>query len=160
MGDPLAFLLTWTTYGSWLPGDSRGWVDGQGQMQPPNESLVRAARQSMAESVVTLSSEQRLLVEQTIREHSQIRGWFLHAVNCRTQHVHVVVTAFGLSPPAVMNQFKAWCTRRLKEKHTAGSKTPRKKWWTQKGSKRQLFDESALEAAIRYVVEGQEGPKG
>ena len=24
MDDPLALLLTWTTYGSWLPGDASG----------------------------------------------------------------------------------------------------------------------------------------
>ena len=24
--DPLAFFLTWTAYGSWLPGDGRGWA--------------------------------------------------------------------------------------------------------------------------------------
>jgi hypothetical protein len=25
MADPLAYFLTWTTYGTWLPGDERGW---------------------------------------------------------------------------------------------------------------------------------------
>ena len=24
-GEPLAYFLTWTTYGTWLPGDERGW---------------------------------------------------------------------------------------------------------------------------------------
>ena len=27
MNDPLAFFLTWSTYGSWLPGDARGWTE-------------------------------------------------------------------------------------------------------------------------------------
>ena len=26
MPEPLAYYLTWTTYGTWLPGDERGWV--------------------------------------------------------------------------------------------------------------------------------------
>ncbi len=26
MPDPLAYYLTWPTYGTWLPGDERGWV--------------------------------------------------------------------------------------------------------------------------------------
>ena len=25
LGEPLAYFLTWTTYGTWLPGDERGW---------------------------------------------------------------------------------------------------------------------------------------
>ena len=24
-GDPIAYFLTWTSYGTWLPGDDRGW---------------------------------------------------------------------------------------------------------------------------------------
>ena len=25
--DPIAFMFTWSTYGTWLPGDERGWVE-------------------------------------------------------------------------------------------------------------------------------------
>jgi hypothetical protein len=25
-GDPIGYFLTWVTYGTWLPGDARGWV--------------------------------------------------------------------------------------------------------------------------------------
>ena len=28
--EPLAYFLTWPTYGTWLPGDERGWVEYQG----------------------------------------------------------------------------------------------------------------------------------
>jgi hypothetical protein len=35
MADPLAYFLTWTTYGTWLPGDERGWVERPGQFRPP-----------------------------------------------------------------------------------------------------------------------------
>jgi hypothetical protein len=24
---PLAYFITWGTYGTWLPGDQRGWVE-------------------------------------------------------------------------------------------------------------------------------------
>jgi hypothetical protein len=24
--DPLAYFITWTCYGTWLPGDDRGWT--------------------------------------------------------------------------------------------------------------------------------------
>lgn len=33
MDDPLALFLTWTTYGSWLPGDERGWVEKPGRFR-------------------------------------------------------------------------------------------------------------------------------
>jgi hypothetical protein len=36
LDDPLALLLTWTTYGSWLPGDVRGWVEKPGRFREPD----------------------------------------------------------------------------------------------------------------------------
>src|SRR2546430_11024925 len=34
---PLAYHITWTTYGTWLPGDDRGWVKkGSSAVQPPD----------------------------------------------------------------------------------------------------------------------------
>src|SRR5437868_1076725 len=36
---PIAFLFTWTTYGTWLPGDARGWVEYQQGFQLPDPIL-------------------------------------------------------------------------------------------------------------------------
>ena len=36
MDDPLALFLTSTTYGSWLPGDERGWVEKPGRSREPD----------------------------------------------------------------------------------------------------------------------------
>jgi hypothetical protein len=155
--EPLAYFLTWTCYGSWLPGDGRGWVEKPGEFRPPDPDLEAAARRTMTEPPVRLDMEQRGLVERTIADHCRIRGWHLHAVNCRTQHVHVVVTAAGQPPDVVMDQFKAWCTRRLKE-HARGVGPVRLKWWTQGGSKRCLNDDESLAEATRYVLDCQDGP--
>ena len=96
-------------------------------------------------------------MENTITDHCRIRGWQLHIVNCRTNHVHAVVTV-DRDPDEAREQFKAWCTRHLKGlERTRGrpESTMRKKWWTERGSKRRLWDEPSLEAAIQYVRDGQ-----
>jgi REP element-mobilizing transposase RayT len=188
-GEPLAYFLTWTSYGTWLPGDERGWVAKPGAFRKPNPELQEAARQLMTEPELILDNEQRRIVEQTIADHCRIRHWHLHVVNVRTNHVHVVVTANGRDPEDVLNQFKAWCTRKLKEhalresetrkpeaqakernlKPEAQAKDPdlkpesqakefhvRQNWWTQRGSKRQLYNETALENAILYVRDCQD----
>lgn len=46
----------------------------------------------MAEPAITLDPQQRELVDDTIRCHCEIRHWSLHALNVRTNHVHVVIT--------------------------------------------------------------------
>jgi hypothetical protein len=161
MDEPLGYLLTWTTYGSWLPGDARGWVSKPGQFRAPDKGREVAARQRMTEPAVTLDIDQRQIVEDTIAAHCRIRGWHLHVVNARTEHVHVVVTAPGRKPDDVMDQFKAWCTRKLGEHERAritAAGDYRQDWWTQGGSKRWLNDGNSLEAAILYVREGQGEP--
>jgi len=115
MHEPLAYFLTWTTYGTWLPGDERGWVEKPSIFRPPDAQLKESSRHLMTEPPLTLGDEQRRVIEDTIAKHCRIRGWRLHAINARRQHVHVIVTAPGRTPEDVMNQFKAWCTRRLKE---------------------------------------------
>lgn len=178
MPDPLAFFLTWTTYGTWLPGDERGWVDYGHGFQLPDPILKLEAQMRMTEDACILDEDQRKLVEKTIAEHCRIRGWELHAVNCRTNHLHVVVSA-NRDPKAVRDQFKAWGTRKLKElertrreaatlarRASEGSNAEqaregnvepriREKWWTERGSRRWIGDEKSLEAAICYVLDGQ-----
>jgi REP element-mobilizing transposase RayT len=157
MSEPLAFFLTWTTYGTWLPGDERGWVERGHGFQLPDPIRKREAEARMTEDACLLDEDQRLVVEKTIADHCRIRGWKLHIVNCRTNHVHVVVTA-NRDPEDVRDQFKAWCTRCLKELQRRRGRletTVRAKWWTEKGSERCLWDEAGLEAVIQYVRDGQ-----
>jgi REP element-mobilizing transposase RayT len=151
-GEPLAFFLTWTTYGSWLPGDERGWTRaGKPGTEPPSRLFVEMARSEMKATAYTLSSKARALVESTIRRHCEIRGWALHSVNARTNHVHVVVTAASYHPKTVRGQFKTWCTRRLKE-----LEPQRSRFWTEGGSCRWINQEADLEAAMLYVAEAQD----
>ena len=153
-GEPLAYFLTWTTYGTWLPGDERGWnrKDSSEPLQP-NPLFVEMARLEMKESAFVLSATSRLMVEQTIRRHCEVRGWALHAVNVRTNHVHVVVTAAGYRPETVREQFKSWCTRRLKEIEIEPG---RSRFWTEGGSCRWINVDDDLEAAVNYVIEAQD----
>jgi len=84
LNDILAYHIVWTTYGTWLPGDWRGWIlKGASGIQPSDPEAERTARERMAEPRVLLNPDQRALVEQTIAEHCRIRGWLLHAVNAR-----------------------------------------------------------------------------
>ncbi len=42
MPEPLAYFLTWSTYGTWLPGDERGWITHTaGSSQTPPECWRR-----------------------------------------------------------------------------------------------------------------------
>jgi REP element-mobilizing transposase RayT len=156
---PLAYHVVWTTYGTWLPGDGRGWIKAHvWGIQVPDPERERQARERMVEEPVILTAEQRAIVERTIRDHCRIREWSLHALNVRTNHVHVVVTA-ARDPQDVMEQFKAWCSRKLSDHagltKPVAKKAGRRHWFTEGGDKERIEDERYLENSIRYVTELQ-----
>jgi REP element-mobilizing transposase RayT len=151
----IAFFSTWTTYGTWLPGDQRGWYQPGSGLREPDAMRRLEAALLMTESAITLDPEQRRIVEQTIAEHCAIRKWNLHAVNCRTNHVHVAVTAPGRELELPREQFKAWCTRRLKEHGRSRTSVMREHWWTERGWDEYIDTDEALADVVLYVVDGQ-----
>ena len=75
MEDPVGYLITWVTYGTWLPGDSRGWVEYMGGWHSPNPKLEAATSASMKEDECRLTKLQRDVVESRIEETCERRGW-------------------------------------------------------------------------------------
>jgi REP element-mobilizing transposase RayT len=156
MADPIAYFITWSTYGTWLPGDERGWVEYRRGWQLPNPVRELEAVARMSEDACRLTPEQRDAVEKQVAETCLHRGWTLHAANCRSNHLHVVVAA-PVHPKVVRSQLKAWCTRRLKAlAREQGIDIDRENWWAERGSQRYLNDTDSLEPAITYVKDGQD----
>ena len=154
MSLPLAYFLTWSTYGTWLHGDHRGWVNKlnacpETDYGPPCAGLEESAKQRMKFTEAALNTEQRQIVEQSVTEVCRFRRWELFVVNCRTNHIHVVVKCGDIRPEAVMNQFKSYATRALRQRGDFQNR----RVWTRGGSTRYINTEDSLPAAIRYVME-------
>lgn len=153
---PLAFLITWTCYGTWLPGDARGSTDDLHNTYgtpyaPENEDKHIGASDSMNFESVTLDPTARAIVESTIRDHCEFKKWPLHALNVRTNHVHVVVVYPG-DPNVPLVQFKSWSTRRLRD---AGLFSMDHPIWTRRGSTRYLWKPEHVSGAVDYVLNRQ-----
>lgn len=158
MGGPLAYFLTIRCYGTWLHGDPRGSVDRSHHVYgtpvlDPDERRERAEFRRLKHAPVALDDARRTVVDRTIRAVCAYRGWVLHALNVRTNHVHAVVTTDG-PPEKARNDLKSWTTRRMVE---AGLFPPKTKAWSTGGSRRYLWTAQDLEEACRYVRECQ-GP--
>ena len=112
----------------------------------------------MNETALILDREQRALVEKTIVDHCRVRAWTMHAVHCRSNHVHVLVTATDRAIEVPREQFKSWCTRKLKELELRGRqrKLVREHWWTERGWDEYIDDETSLAAVIAYIRDGQD----
>ena len=153
---PLAYFISFRTYGTWLHGDDRGSIDrfnnryGEPYL-PPNEAWHLHNRDHLKQNPLILGAGERGSVTKAIHETCANRKWLLHALNVRTNHVHAVVTANRI-PELVLNAFKANATRQLREdrlwRHCFSP-------WAHKGSKRRLWNQRSVENAIDYVLNGQ-----
>ena len=137
-GIPLAYLITFRCYGTWLHGDERGSVDRLHNIYetpfiPHSQNLNDYIVSNLKHEPVELDTKKRDVVENAIRETCKIRNWGLLAINVRTNHVHVVVEVGAKPPNQVLIALKANATRQMREKGVWDfENTP----WADKGSKR------------------------
>jgi len=157
------WLLTSTTYGTWLPGDRRGFVstitDAQGQRVRHNvpgtpydadiPPLEANARQSLKCPPIRFRREQAELLVEQFQETAAYRSWQLLAAAVMANHIHAVVGADeAVSPETILRDLKSYGSRALNRRW---GRPARGTWWTQSGSKRWLKDEAAVIAAVQYV---------
>ncbi len=118
---------------------------------PANPKLLNEETAELKHRALLLNNAQRQVVELAIGEVCHYRGYVLHAVKVRTNHVHAVVSA-QCNPEHVMDSFKSYATRKLRE---AGLLDRSIKPWARHGSTPYLWTEDDVQLAIDYVPNGQ-----
>lgn len=156
MALPLAYLLTFTSYGSHLHGAEGGSVDRDHNQVgsrgvDPNPAWVSVSRAVMTDGCYGFNANRRGIVLKAIQRVCAHRQWELLAAHVRTTHVHAVVIA-PVQPDTVLHDFKAYAARALNE--TEGSC----RRWTRHGSTRFLWTREDVEAAVDYVIRRQGEP--
>ena len=152
---PLAYLITFTTYGTWLHGDRRNSVDDEhNQVGEPfvscNPNLNSQEKTLLKNSPVKLEGDARNVVLQAILELCKYRNWTAHSVHVRSNHVHVVV-AGQQKPERIMRDIKVCATKAIKKVGVMDAE----KYWTRHGSTKYLWTKEQLQVAIEYVKNGQ-----
>jgi len=156
---PLAYLITFRAYGTWLHGDRRGSVNrfhnryGTPRL-PHNKGWNQYNRAALKQSPLRLGNRQRKAIEEAIRETCKTRKWDFWTTNARTNHVHTVVSA-QCKPEKILAAFKANATRKLKE---AGCWLSDRSPWVDRGSRRYLWTEADVINAVTYVEYDQGEP--
>ena len=154
--EPVAYFITFTTYGTWLHGRAEGSVS-HSQNDYGNPTLAAdprleiEQRRAMRQPAYMLDEDRRSIVLKTILEVAGHRGWKLWAVHVRSNHVHIVATGEA-TPEKMTIDFKAWASRRLRE--AFGESVDRDRW-TQGGSTLYLWSKAALHEKVEYVLNGQ-----
>ena len=153
---PLAYLITFRCYGTWLHGDARGSMDRRHNTYgttkiAANPRLESSDYRQVDHPPITLDPRHRQVVEKAVREVCEHRKYTLRAINVRTNHVHTVVTAMQ-KPEPVLDSFKSYATRALRRN---GLLSATVKPWARHGSTIYLWKERDVAKAIEYVLLGQ-----
>lgn len=158
-----ALLITWTTYGTWLPGDERGFVSNRvtrfgtyerkrnalGELPfAGDERTLAIARGEQKFETTFLTPQQAWWTAQSLAKLARERGWFIPRAAIMRQHIHVVVMHCPDDGPAVRRVLKGVTQADLCKKIGKA-----KRWWTLRGSNRYVKGAEAIEAAIQYVAE-------
>ena len=133
-------MITTTTFGTWLPGDLRGYVD-DGVILPGNPLLLAHAKQIMKGQPVYLSAgEQAAALKGLIAGADEFR-YRLIAASIESWHVHFLVD-HGFDPVATM-------VGRLKTRMRQAIQGPR--IWTAGYDSRYCFEPSEVRNRRNYI---------
>jgi REP element-mobilizing transposase RayT len=145
----LGYMITWTTYGTWLQGDERGYVKN-GKTYPGNQALKTANESSQSAEPVLLSKTEKQIVRQAIIKEAALQGQQIYALSVCSNHVHVVCEYIQEPISKIVAYYKKAARLSLKSAGRAG------KVWTRGYDKRFCFDRTTLKQKIKYVQDHEE----
>lgn len=159
--DLFALLITWTCYGTWLPGDRRGYVsntlcdDGryESKRNVPGTPITAdhiATRERAAtlqkHATAILDDKQALIAANALVEACSVRKWHILRAALMWNHAHVVVTNCPDNGPEIRRILKG-----VSQNSLCKQLGKSRRWWTAGGSDRYLHGERAIAAAVNYV---------
>lgn len=150
MGRTIGIMVTMTTYGSWLRGDIRGWIE-DGVLMPPDPIIEANDRRRMAHPPFRFDRCQLREVGHMIgRSLIERLNVTLLALTVQTWHVHFVTGATQHDIGDVVKCAKDAVRYGLR---------PGRPIWTDGYDKRFCFDERSLVNRVRYVQRHEQAMK-
>ena len=155
------FHVTSHTYGTWLPGDSRGWrtrhhrTDAPGDYKHSHlpteltEGLHTQSRASMTRPVVRLSVEARQVALDAVREAFAIHAIEVAAVCIDDHHLHALIRCPSADPRKWLGIAKKESARTLS---TKGLVAPGGVWGL-RSHITPIADREHQMTCVRYIVE-------
>jgi REP element-mobilizing transposase RayT len=144
MAKTLGYMVTWTTYGTWLQGDERGYVR-DGKICGRNPGLEQRNKEKQTGNTIKLTNKQKNIVRKAIPEEAHKLGQILHSIAVCTNHVHMVVSYISDGIERSVKHYKNASLAALRKDGFVG------RVWTRGYDKRYCFDEKSLKNRIDYV---------
>ena len=114
MLNTLGYMLTWTTYGTWLQGDKRGYVK-KGETLPDDEKLLEANKNAQSEDTFRQNYKQKKIVYDAIMNQANTIGQKVLAIVVYSNHIHIVAEYVPKSVGDIVAYYKTAGRLALKE---------------------------------------------
>ena len=144
MSKIVGYMVTWTTYGTWLPGDERGYV-ANGQTLSGDVKKLEKNKKRQKSPTVKLNKSEKTLIQRVIQDEAERIGHEIMALAVCTNHVHLAARSHSESIEEMVGRYKSLTTRALWERGRKG------RIWTQGYDKRFCFTEEELIQKIKYI---------
>jgi len=137
-------MVTWTTYGTWLQGDKRGYVKG-GEILRGDEKTEEICRRLQKQPAVILNKVEKETAHRAILTESEKIGQAIKALAVCTNHIHLVAEPCRQSIEKIVSRYKNVAMFALYKLGRNG------RIWTHGFDKRFCFTEKQLAARVNYV---------
>jgi REP element-mobilizing transposase RayT len=137
----VGYMTTWTTYGTWLQGDKRGFVKN-GKTLEGNEKLKLANEKMQKYNTVVLTPAERKIILNSIIAESRKIGQTIEAIAVCSNHVHIAARPCKETIEQVVSRYKNISRTALGRKERI---------WTKGFDKQFCFSEQDFKQRIEYV---------
>ena len=98
-------MLTWTTYGSWLQGDERGYVKN-GKVLAVNVGLRQVNMLAQKAKTVKLNQKGQKIVRSAILSEAENLDQKIYAIAVHSNHVHIVLNPIARPISKILSHYK------------------------------------------------------
>ncbi len=156
--DPLAFHITFGTYGTRLHGDARGTVDRS--MNKPGDPIIGAdplwwgqEQGRLNFSPIRFTREQMIYAESVIPSICQRGHWEYHSGAAGPDHIHTLLTPLRkrVEGEAVRKWLKRWLGEAMSERWALPSDPPGATWWAEGGSVKWVWKDDYFDNVRDYL---------
>ena len=134
-------MVTTTSYGTWLPGDLRGYVD-DGVILPGAPKLLDHAKALLSQAPVYFSDAQIITLDHAIRDAVDEFGYVLTDLSIESWHLHWIIDHGYDAVPTMVGRLKT----RMRQSVAQG------RIWTEGYCHRCLYDEGEIYVARQYIA--------
>jgi REP element-mobilizing transposase RayT len=144
MAKTVGYMITFTTYGTWLQGERKGFVKN-GEVRGENIAIKKDCEKKLEHKPVRLGQREKEIVRGAIIEAAKRFQQKILAIATYSNHVHIVCEYVDVPINVIAGCYKNAGRVALQKNGFKG------RVWTKGFDKRFCFNEGELKTRVNYV---------